>query len=190
AWYHTTEEKRGKPVWDTVVFDLPASGHSISMLKVPTVIVETIPEGPVTKDALATKQLLADPARTALVVVTLAEEMPVNEAIELGGKLTSIGIAPQLTVANQVFPEHFPAGSPVARVLDTLAGSAGSLAAPLREVTGHAVLSNDRRALNRRYLAELANRATTPVVELPMLFVKTIGPAEINALGRQLLAAG
>jgi len=35
AWFHTTEEKRGKPVWDTVVFDMPASGHSVSMLRVP-----------------------------------------------------------------------------------------------------------------------------------------------------------
>jgi len=44
-WYHTTEEKRGKPVWDTVVFDMPASGHSISMLRVPWVIVDTAPRG-------------------------------------------------------------------------------------------------------------------------------------------------
>ncbi|MGE3545578.1 MAG: ArsA family ATPase, partial [Kofleriaceae bacterium] len=189
AWFHTTEEKRGKPLWDTVVFDLPASGHSISMLKVPSVIVETIPEGPVTKDALAAKQLLADPVRTALVIVTLAEEMPVNEAIELGGKLTSIGIAPQLTIANQVFPEHFPAGSPVARILDTLAASPGSLATPLRELTAHAVLSSDRRGLNQRYLAELVSRSITPVVELPMLFAKTLGVAEVNALSRQLVAS-
>jgi anion-transporting ArsA/GET3 family ATPase len=33
AWYHTTEEKRGKPIWDTVVFDMPASGHSMSLLR-------------------------------------------------------------------------------------------------------------------------------------------------------------
>src|SRR5689334_24599474 len=44
AWFHTTEMERGKPVWDTVVFDLPASGHSISLLRVPWSIVETVPE--------------------------------------------------------------------------------------------------------------------------------------------------
>ncbi|HEV7559165.1 MAG TPA: ArsA-related P-loop ATPase, partial [Kofleriaceae bacterium] len=41
-WFHTTEEKRGKPVWDTIVFDMPASGHAISMLRVPWVIVDTV----------------------------------------------------------------------------------------------------------------------------------------------------
>ena len=83
VWFHTTEEKRGKPVWDTVVFDMPASGHSVSMLRVPWVIVDTVPEGPLTRDARAIKALLCDPVRTAAVLVTLAEEMPVNEALEL-----------------------------------------------------------------------------------------------------------
>src|SRR4051812_44326267 len=95
AWFHTTEEKRGKPVWDTVVFDMPASGHSISMLRVPWVISETVPEGPLTRDARTIKDLLCDPARTATILVTLAEEMPVNEALELESKLSASGIVPQ-----------------------------------------------------------------------------------------------
>ncbi|HLL25437.1 MAG TPA: ArsA family ATPase, partial [Kofleriaceae bacterium] len=94
AWYHTTETKWGKTVWDVVVFDMPASGHSYSMLRVPWVIVDTVPEGPLTRDARTIKELLTDPARTAAVLVTLAEEMPVNEAIELETKLTALGIQP------------------------------------------------------------------------------------------------
>jgi anion-transporting ArsA/GET3 family ATPase len=78
AWFHTTETKWGKPVWDTVVFDMPASGHSVSMLRVPWVIVDTVPEGPLTRDARTVKELLCDRERTAAVLVTLAEEMPVN----------------------------------------------------------------------------------------------------------------
>ena len=74
AWYATTDTTRGKPTWDTVVFDMPASGHSVSMLRVPSVIVETVPEGPLTRDARTIVSLLSDPARTAAVLVTLAEE--------------------------------------------------------------------------------------------------------------------
>src|SRR5579863_7291152 len=29
AWFHTIDDKRGKPEWDTVVFDMPASGHAV-----------------------------------------------------------------------------------------------------------------------------------------------------------------
>ncbi|HSN30618.1 MAG TPA: ArsA family ATPase [Kofleriaceae bacterium] len=188
AWYHTQEEKRGKPVWDTVVFDMPASGHSISMLKIPWVIVDTVPEGPLTRDARTVKALLSDPKRTATVLVTLAEEMPVNEAIELEGKLTGLGIVPQHIVCNQLYPNHFPPGAPVTKVLDTLAVTP-SLPSPLAEVTQHATLSRDRRALNERYLSELRKRAKAPVHELPIIFTPALSAAHIHALG-DLLAKG
>jgi anion-transporting ArsA/GET3 family ATPase len=185
AWYHTNEEKRGKPVWDTVVFDMPASGHSVSMLKVPWVIVDTVPEGPLTRDARSVKSLLLDPARTAAVVVTLAEEMPVNEALELEAQLGVLGIAPQRLVVNQLYPDHAPAGSPIARVLDTLVADP-ALGSPLAEVIEHARLSRDRRRLNERYLAELRRRTKTPAIELPMLFAPTLGAAQVRELGAKL----
>jgi len=185
AWFHTQEEKRGRPVWDTVVFDMPASGHSISMLKIPWVIVDTVPEGPLTRDARTVKALLCDPKRTATVLVTLAEEMPVNEAMELETKLSALGIVPQHIVCNQLYPNHFPPGAPVTKVLDTLA-SAGPLPSPLAEVTQHATLSRDRRTLNERYLAELRKRAKAPVHELPIIFIPALTAAHIKILGDDL----
>ena len=185
AWFHTAEEKRGKPVWDTVVFDMPASGHSMSMLRIPWVINETVPEGPLTRDARTIKELLTDPVRTAAVLVTLAEEMPVNEAIELEEKLGGLGIKPQQIICNQVYPQHFAPGAPVTKVLDTLAADP-SLPSPLRELTEHATLSRDRRQLNERYLAELRARAKTPVHELPIMFAPALGAAHVRALGEML----
>jgi anion-transporting ArsA/GET3 family ATPase len=187
AWFHTTETKWGKPVWDTVVFDMPASGHSHSMLRVPWVIADTVPEGPLTRDARTVKELLTDRERTAAVLVTLAEEMPVNEALELEAKLTALGIVPQQLIANQIFPEHFPAESPVARVLETLLEQP-DLKSPLLEVTHHASLSRDRRRLNAHYLRELETRTKTPVVQLPMLFAQRLGATHVHALGERLAA--
>jgi anion-transporting ArsA/GET3 family ATPase len=185
AWFHAEEEKRGRPLWDTVVFDLPASGHSVSMLRIPWVITETVPEGPLTRDARAIKQLLTDPRRTCAIIVTLAEEMPVNEAIELEQKLTAIGIVPQHVICNQIYPEHFPAGSPVSKVLDALVADP-TLPSPLREVATHAQLSRDRRSLNARYLAELRARAKAPVIELPIIFTPQLSSAQVRSLGEKL----
>ena len=140
-------------MWDTVVFDMPASGHSISMLRMPWVIVDTVPEGPLTRDARTVKELLSDPKRTAAVLVTLAEEMPVNEAIELEAKLTALGIVPQHVVCNQIYPKHFPAGSPVDKVLDALvAEPALALAARRGHAARPAVARSQapQRALSRR----------------------------------------
>jgi anion-transporting ArsA/GET3 family ATPase len=187
AWYHTTEEKRGQPVWDTIVFDLPASGHSVSMLRVPTVIVDTVPEGPLTRDARTVKALLADPVRTAAVLVTLAEEMPVNEACELEAKLGALGIVPRYVIANQIYPPHFTA-PPVARVVDALVADP-HLASPLRELAHHAELARDRRALNDRYLGELARRAKAPIAQLPLVFAPQLSQAHVRALGEELARA-
>ena len=188
AWFHTTEEKKGKHVYDTVVFDMPASGHSYSMLRVPWVIVDTVPEGPLTRDARTVKALLQDPARTSTILVTLAEEMPVNEALELETKLSALGIVPQQLIVNQVFPDHVPVGSPIARVVDTLEAHSATLTTPLAEVTAHARLSRERRGLNAHYLAELAKRARTAIAELPMVFTKELGAAHIKALGAKLFS--
>jgi anion-transporting ArsA/GET3 family ATPase len=182
AWYHTTEEKRGKQVWDTVVFDLPASGHSMSMLRVPQVILETVPEGPLTRDARALRDLLTDRDRTSMVLVTLAEEMPSNEARELSAMLAEqLGIATAQLVVNQVYPDLFPAGSPPAAVLEALQHDDGG-DADLFALAAHGRLAAGRRALNDRYLALLAESVKAPQLQLPRLFVPSIGPSELAEL--------
>jgi anion-transporting ArsA/GET3 family ATPase len=185
AWYHTKEEKRGKPVWDTIVFDMPASGHSLSMLRIPWTIVDTVPEGPLTRDARAVQALLHDRERTSVVLVSLAEEMPANEARELQDKLSLLGLAPEHLVVNQIYPNRFAPGSPQARVLGTL------LADPqtpptLCAMAKHGELAQSRRALNERYLAQLSHQVRAPLTELPLLFVPRLGHEHIELLSKKL----
>ncbi len=180
AWYHTTQEKRGKPVWDTVVFDMPASGHSLSMLRIPWVIVNTVPEGPLTRDARTVQGLLRDQARTAAILVTIAEEMPVTEARELADKLTPLGIIPQRVLVNQMFPDHFPPTSPPARVLGALA--AAHPADPLASLTAHGQMACSRRALNEHYFAEVAATVAAPTHPVPYLTRPALLPADIQLL--------
>ena len=98
-------------------------------------------------------------------------------------KLAALGIATQQMIVNQVYPDHFPPGAPVSKVLDALvAESPQQLGSPLVEVAAHASLSRDRRALNARYLGEVKKRARAPVGELPMVFAPTLGPEHIAQL--------
>lgn len=191
AWFHTTEEKKGTPVWDTVVFDLPASGHSMSMLRIPKVILETVPEGPLTRDARSLNELLQDKSRTAVVLVTLAEEMPANEASELSAQLAGeLGIDVTKLVINQVYPDRFPAGSPETAVLEKLlTADPATLSADLRAIVEHSDLARQRRALNQRYLDQLHGAFEVPKTQLPLLFAPTLGPTEIDELSALLEAA-
>ena len=191
AWFHTTEEKRGRPVWDTLVFDMPASGHTMTMLNIPKVIMGTVPDGPLTRDAHKLSELLRDPVRTALVLVTLAEEMPTNEARELASALDQrLGIPVSRLVVNQVYPERMPDGSVQASVLDALDDRSGQrsapLAPPLPALVTHTRLQRARRVLNARYLNLLRETIDAPMCELPFLFVPILGPNEIQELSRLL----
>jgi anion-transporting ArsA/GET3 family ATPase len=188
AWFHTTEMQRGQPMWDTVVFDMPASGHSLSMLQVPSVISRTVPDGPLTRDARTIMALLRDDTRTAAVIVTIPEEMPANEALELESRLAGeAGIHPQWLIVNQVFPQRFTAGSPQETILAALRGREDTGA--LSDLVQHASQLAARRTLSEKYLARLAQRSQLPMVELPYLFSPEFSAEQLADLGERLEAA-
>ncbi len=80
----------GRPRWDLVVIDAPATGHAVQLLRVPSALVDTVPGGPLRHDADWMEAMLVDPARTAVAIVTLPEEMPVNEAVELDAQIRGV----------------------------------------------------------------------------------------------------
>jgi len=87
AWYFSTSERGGPPLphapFDTVILDAPATGDSTDLLRVPRIITELAPFGRLKKDAEDCWQMLRDSTRSAIVPVTLPEELPVTETQEL-----------------------------------------------------------------------------------------------------------
>lgn len=69
--------------FDRVIFDAPATGHLRELLAVPAVVQRAVRVGPLNHNARKIEDLLLDPDRTHVLVATLAEEMPVQEALEL-----------------------------------------------------------------------------------------------------------
>src|SRR5262249_48342257 len=84
AWFHTTEKQEdGENRFDVVILDAPATGHGLDMLRVPKVILDVVPPGVLRRDAEAAWKMFRDPKQSGVVVVTLPEEMPTTETIEL-----------------------------------------------------------------------------------------------------------
>jgi anion-transporting ArsA/GET3 family ATPase len=69
--------------FDRVVFDAPALGHLRQLIEVPAAMQRAMPAGPVHHVAKRIAGLLFDPERTVVLPVTLPEQMPVSEALEL-----------------------------------------------------------------------------------------------------------
>ncbi len=184
VWWHTTEEHDGKRRWDLVIFDGPATGHLMTMLQIPGAILAAVPEGPLTRPAQASVDLMRDPKRTAMAIVTLAEDLPSNEAIELARRVkdkVQIPLGP--LVVNALYPPRFSHG-PSGRALHALPEDVGDPA--LQPLVTSARTAERRRALNDRYLDRLRTELPLPQAHLPYLFTAEFGPKTLDDLATRL----
>ena len=154
------------PKVDVVVLDAPATGHGVYLLTAPRLFAETIEEGPFARLAREVADFVADRRACGLVVVTLAEEMPVQEALELRRALAErFGREPELLIANGLYPD-LPRGA------------------------GRDALSRlwrRRRRLGVRELERLEKSWQGPRLELPLLPIDG-GAALVTALSEHFEA--
>ena len=100
---------RAKMQFDHVVVDMPASGHAVTMLGVPQGITKIARLGNIAERARELVELFTNSSRTAMVVVTLRDELPVNETIQLRERLDAeVGVKVTHVVLNQVFERPWP----------------------------------------------------------------------------------
>lgn len=180
AFYHAAErDDRGQPVYDMVILDAPATGHGLEMLRVPRVIVEVAPPGMLRRDAEEALALFQDPSRSGVVLVTLAEDMPTNETIELHRALvTELGMHPARLVVNSVLPPLFAQGEEAMLRALSSPGPGDSLAPLLRAGAMRAT----RERIQAEHLGRLRRELPLPSVTLPRLFSPTFGKREIETL--------
>jgi anion-transporting ArsA/GET3 family ATPase len=91
--------------WDLVVADGPPIGQMMSLLRAPTTIQSLVPAGRVERQAAWMRSVLEDPAQTGLIVVTLAEELPMSETAEALAALDAEPVASAAgIVVNRLLP--------------------------------------------------------------------------------------
>lgn len=158
------EEEDGRPRWDLVIIDAPATGHAVQLLRVPSALVDTVPGGPLRHDVDWMEALLVDPARTAVAIVTLPEEMPVNEAVELDAQLRGVLGMHRAALFVNAMPETRFTPEEVSR----LAGLAEA-PPPLGPAARAAQLQALRAEQAARYLARAKAALDLPATVIPLL---------------------
>jgi len=181
AWHatdHVTSD--GRPAYDLVIVDGPATGHALDMLRVPRVIQDAAPPGMLRRDAERGWRLITDSTRAGVVLVTLPEDMPVDEAIELHQALGELGIAVTRLVVNRVLARVVP---PDARpAFHALPGtlSPGEPLRPLADAAHRRVVREEAQQLALGRLRDAL--PSLPWTELPHLFVPRFDRSAVDAL--------
>jgi hypothetical protein len=177
------EGARGRPRWDLVVMDAPATGHAVQLLRVPAALIDTVPAGPLRRDAEWMRDLLVDPARTSLSIVTLPEEMPVNESIELDAQVRDVlGIPRGLLFINAMPEARFTTeeGDQLRRLEPE--------PPPLGPAARAAVLQAHRAQMAGRYAARARAALELPAAVLPLLALDTWGREAVERIAEAVAA--
>lgn len=172
---------------DLIVLDAPAAGHAVTFLQSARGLLDAVGVGPINTQARDVLAMLEDHRRCQVVLVTIPEETPVNEAVDTAFLLedrVGVGLGP--IVVNGLYPELSgiaadPAAAAAGAGVTLRAGEADDLAAA-------ASFRRRRTALQDEQVGRLADDLPLPQLRLPFLFTTAIGPDGVDTLARALLA--
>jgi len=196
-WYlEQGREGGGSPVdFDTIVVDAPAAGHMLTFLSAPMGLSDAIRVGPVRRQSDWLVQMLSDPARTRIHLVTLAEEMPVAETLETSEALhTKLSLDAGTVFANAVYQELLSTEDQA--TLEEVMADDNPRELRIRAAEVALRLDNDdldalgsyarfleaRRAIQAKHLRVLKRGVDDPVVELPFMFSSGLALPDIETL--------
>ena len=183
--------------YDLIVVDAEASGHIISQIGAPKVIADLVHVGLVRDQTQWMLDILNDPARTGVAVVTTPEEMPVTESIELLARLHSeTGTHAAALIANRVLPALFDRREQLVadrldEVMPLLVEAIGP-GAPT--VVQAARLTESRRRTGAAHLDRLrtslvddaGHPTDLPIIVLPELFSRAPGRRVVSLIAQPL----
>jgi anion-transporting ArsA/GET3 family ATPase len=185
-WYEATREEDGRPAWDAIVVDAPATGHGLQYLSMPQVAHDTFGAGLVQREAGRVATLLRDSAKTAVHLVTLAEDMPVTETLETHTRLGELKLPVGRVIVNRVHGRRF-APELVARVREGGAAASGKQRELLEAVADRAAEESGWAEINAEQLERLRTTlGADALVEVPFLYAEEFGARELEQIAHTL----
>lgn len=191
VWYAATRRRE----FDLIVLDAHAAGHVISMLRSPEGLLHAMPIGPLAGHARKVAEWLRDPDQVSINLVSVAEEMPVNETVETTRILEEqVGMRVDHIFLNMLYPplaedprlpRAFSRLDGPSDLISQAAEAGTSLAtADAERLFACGSFYRDRRNLQQRHRKNLMRQLgpTAPIVDLPLMFRERFGIKELDFL--------
>jgi anion-transporting ArsA/GET3 family ATPase len=165
----TTRSSEGRRVHDAVVLDAPPTGRIGRFLNVTAETARLAKVGPIKSQSEGVASLLRSPI-TSVHVVTLLEEMPVQESLDAIAELTALHIPVGQIIVNAGRPPLLPAGRVTKTELRRGLTAAGlpADATTVATLQAEAKAHLTRRELEESLRADLAE-VGRPMIELPLV---------------------
>ena len=157
----------GRPVFDSVVLDAPPTGRIIPFLQATHEVAGLTKIGPIHRHSTGVMDLLHS-VRTAVHVVTLLEEMPVQETLDAAAQLQAAGFRLGQVLVNRARPELVGATAPNPEALAEGLAAVGLRAELAAGLTAEMADYGTRQRVQELAAAELAGLAA-PIRRLPEL---------------------
>lgn len=167
---------------DLIVVDGPAAGHAISFLTAPAGLADAARSGPVRAQADDVLEMLHDPQRCQVVLVTLPETTPVNEVVETAFALEdAVGVQLGPMVVNGV-----DLGEPLPDDEATRTATAELDTTTARVLRDAASFRRSRRAMEAAEMERLDRQVPLPMVVLGYRVGAGLDADDIDALASEL----
>jgi anion-transporting ArsA/GET3 family ATPase len=179
---------------DLIIVDAPAAGHAVTFLTSAQGLLDAVSVGPVRKQATDVVELLGDPQRCQVLLVTIPEETPVSELVDTAFAIedrTGVSLGP--VVVNGCYDDMAaaPNGDGNGVAVDLTAASLQHDAELLdvfvsereaRDLARAGGFRAERAAIQRHQADRLAQQLPLPQIRLPFMFTADLGLDEIERL--------
>ncbi|WP_375493431.1 ArsA-related P-loop ATPase [uncultured Jatrophihabitans sp.] len=187
----TVRTENGKHVYDAVVLDAPPTGRITRFLDATREVAKLTKFGPINSQSEGVIKLLHGP-QTAVHLVTLLEEMPVQETIDAAAGLAELGFRLGSVIVNRARPTLLDAGLVPDGVVDEQQLAAGLKLAGVGARNTSAIAAEMVDYAQRQRVQE-TNAARLDELALPRIVLPDLNPpvelGELKDLARMFFTS-
>jgi Mrp family chromosome partitioning ATPase len=169
---------------DVVLVDAPASGHAVTFLRSPRGLLDAVRAGPIHNQAREVLELLTDGDRCQVLLATLPEETPINEAVQTASLLEAdVGVRLGPVLVNARYP---PLALPSAEETPSVLTGADVVPPVSGDVEAAATFRRRREVLQAGQVERLARLLPRPQLVTSFRFTPNLGPGDLEVLATEL----